>query len=45
MEYKIEFKDKAITPGGSIILMRKFLEKMKIIDQLKAIGLPGQNSK
>jgi hypothetical protein len=44
MEYKIEFTDKAVTPWGGIILMKKFLEKMKIMDQLEVLELPKQKS-
>ena len=44
MSYEIEFTDKKITPWGGIILMKKFLDRMNIIKQLEAIGLPKQNS-
>ena len=44
MKLKIEFTDKEITPWGGMILMKKLIEKTKIIEVLEQLPLPRQNS-
>jgi hypothetical protein len=44
MNYKIEFTNKKVTPWSGMVLMKIFLDKMNIIQQLEEIDLPKQNS-
>jgi len=44
MELKISFTDKEISPWGGMALMRKLVDKSKIIDKLQEIKLPEPGS-
>lgn len=44
MEIKFDFTDKNVTPWGGILVIKKFIDKLRVEDVLLDIGLPEQNS-
>jgi hypothetical protein len=40
VDLKIEYSDKKVTPFGGMVLMKKFLDKLGVIDKLNELDLP-----
>lgn len=39
-ELKIEYSDKKVTPFGGMKLLKNFIDKTRVIEDLKSVNLP-----
>jgi hypothetical protein len=44
VDLKIEYSDKKVTPFGGMVLMKKFLDNLGVIENLKELDLPLEGS-